>query len=84
MSPSDEPLALTFRCPKELEGLIPAPIPAAQGLPDWFRAMPQQAFSALAGGDDDTVKRCPAFIDAMTQGFLIPLICDAMLKLREA
>ncbi len=38
--------------------------------------MPQQAFSAIVSGDDDTVKRCPPFIDAMTSGFLIPLMCD--------
>ena len=29
-----------------------------------------------AAGTLDTVKRCPPFIDAMTAGFLIPLMCD--------
>ncbi|HEX2818051.1 MAG TPA: hypothetical protein VHN39_16785 [Phenylobacterium sp.] len=76
MSQAENPMTLTFRCPRELEGLLPAPIPAAQGLPDWLKAMPASAFSAMASGDDDTVKRCPPFIDAMTGGFLIPLICD--------
>jgi hypothetical protein len=76
MSQQDNPLALTFRCPKELEGLLPPPTPAAQGLPDWLKAMPAQAFSAVVSGEDDTAKRCPPFIDAMTCGFLIPLICD--------
>lgn len=80
MTLTDPTLALTFRCPKELEGLIPPPVPAAQGLPDWFKAMPAQAFSAVVGGEDDTVKRCPPFIDAMTHGFLIPLICDLHVK----
>lgn len=83
MAQPDEPLALTFRCPKELEGLIPTPTAAAAGLPDWFKAMPQQAFSALAGGEDDTVKKCPAFVDAMTTGFLIPLICDVTVEKGE-
>ena len=76
MSRQDDPMTLTFRCPKELEGRLPTPAPAASGLPDWLKAMPAQAFSDLAGQDDDTVKRCPPFIDAMTTGFLIPLICD--------
>jgi hypothetical protein len=76
MSGRDEAMTLTFRCPKALEGVAPPPVPAAQGLPDWVRTMPQQAFSGLAGGEDDTVKRCPPFIDAMTGGFLMPLICD--------
>ena len=70
------PKTLTFRCPKELEGLAPPPTPAAAGLPEWLRTMPQQATSAFVAGEDDTVKRCPPFVDAMTCGFLMPLTCD--------
>ena len=80
MSQADDRLALTFRCPKALDGLLPPPTPAAVGLPDWLKAMPAQAFSAVVAGDDDTVKRCPPFIDAMTCGFLIPLICDLTIE----
>ncbi len=69
-------MTLNFRCPKELEGRLPSPTPAAQGLPEWLKAMPAQAVSASFSGEEDTVKRCPPFIDAMTSGFLIPLICD--------
>ncbi len=29
-------LTLKFRCPAELEGLLPPPVPAAQGVPDWL------------------------------------------------
>jgi hypothetical protein len=71
-----EPMTLKFRCPAELEGSIPRPIPAASGMPDWLKAMPAQAYSGLNRRDDNTVKRCPPFIDAMTSGFLLPLICD--------
>ena len=80
MAQQDNPMRLTFRCPKELDGLIPAPVPAAQALPAWFKEMPAAAFSALAAGDDNTVKRCPPFIDAMTSGFLIPLVCDVRVE----
>ena len=73
-------MTLTFRCPKELEGLLPPPTLAAQGLPGWVRTMPAQAYSAVIGGEDDTVKRCPPFIDAMTAGFLIPLFCDVTVE----
>jgi len=76
MPQADDARTLTFRCPRRLEGLIPPPIPAAQGLPDWLKTMPAQAFSGLSAGEDDTVKRCPPFVDAMTDGFLMPLICD--------
>ncbi|MBX3484194.1 hypothetical protein [Phenylobacterium sp.] len=72
----DSARTLRFRCPAGLEGRIPPPAPAAQGLPDWLRAMPAHLVSEFAGGEDDTVKRCPPFVDAMTSGFLIPLICD--------
>jgi hypothetical protein len=71
---------LAFRCPRELEGWLPEPIPAAQGLPPWLKSMPAQAFNAIAGTDDDTVKRCPPFIDAMTSGWLIPLMCDVVVE----
>jgi hypothetical protein len=71
---------LIFRCPAELDGILPPPIPASAGVPGWFRAMPQQAFNALNARDEDTVKRCPPFVDAMTHGFLIPLMCDLRIE----
>jgi hypothetical protein len=82
-SKPDDPKILTFRCPAELHGLLPEPVPAAQGLPDWFRTMPAQAFNATNAAMGDTVKRCPPFIDAMTRGFLIPLICDVKVEKGE-
>jgi hypothetical protein len=83
MSESAGAMTLRFRCPKELEGLLPTPTLAAHGLPDWLRTMPAQAFSALAGGEDDTFKRCPPVVDAMTAGFLIPLVCDLRVEAGE-
>jgi len=70
------PMKLTFRCPRALEGLLPRPIPAVLGLPDWFKAMPQNAFNPSVGARTMTVKKCPPVIDAMTYGFLIPLAID--------
>jgi hypothetical protein len=69
-------MTLTFRCPPELEGVLPRPIPAVQGLPGWFKDMPATAFNPTMGDETQTVKRCPPFIDAMTYGFLIPLAMD--------
>jgi hypothetical protein len=69
-------MTLTFRCPAALEAALPRPIPAVQGLPDWYKAAPQRAFNPTMGEETLTVKKCPPFIDAMTYGFLIPLQID--------
>lgn len=69
-------MAVTFRCPPELESILPRPVPAVQGLPAWFKALPQKAFSAIHQKDLMTIKKCPPFIDAMSYGFLIPLVSD--------
>jgi hypothetical protein len=68
--------SIVFRCPPELEPMLPRPVPAVQGLPDWFKALPQKAFSDTAGDEMPTIKKCPPVIDAMTYGFLMPLACD--------
>jgi len=80
MAREDDELTLTFRCPRGLEGLLPPPTPATAGVPAWFKAMPQEAASAIDGRRDDTLKRCPPFIDAMTCGFLMPLMCDVTVE----
>ena len=73
----DPRLAIRFHCPPELKGRVPGPISAAEGLPTWLREMPALAMNPLVASHDDTAKRCPPFVDAMTYGFLIPLVCDA-------
>ncbi|WP_374653897.1 hypothetical protein [Phenylobacterium sp.] len=77
------PQTLTFRCPRELEGRLPPPIPATQGLPAWLKTMPSEAYSSVVAALDDTVKRCPPFVDALTTGFLIPLMCDVHVERGE-
>lgn len=67
---------LIFRCPRELDAILPRPVAAVQGLPDWFKDLPQKAFNATMGAEAQTVKKCPPFVDAMTHGFLIPLAMD--------
>jgi hypothetical protein len=72
----EQELTVTFRCPPELEGVLPRPLPAVEGLPDWFKTLPQKAFSAVLQEHQHTVKKCPPFVDAMTYGFLLPLVSD--------
>lgn len=69
-------MKIVFRCPPELEGLLPRPVPAREGLPAWLKSMPSEAREAELGFDLRTLKHCPPFIDAMSSGFLIPLAAD--------
>jgi len=69
-------MEVVFRCPAGLEAILPRPYAAVEGLPEWFKNMPLKAKSAVLGGEDWTVKRCPPFIDAMTYGFMMPLAAD--------
>jgi hypothetical protein len=69
-------MTVTFRCPPGLENILLRPIPAVQGLPDWFKTLPSKSFNPTMGREVETVKKCPPFIDAMTYGFLIPLAID--------
>lgn len=69
-------MRVTFRCPPELQPLLPRPVPANTALPDWFKTMPMHVFDADLGFDVMTVKKCPPFVDAMAHGWLMPLPCD--------
>ncbi len=69
-------MTVTFRCLPELEPILPRPVPAVLGLPGWFKALPQKAVSDITKKEVMTIKKCPPFIDAMTYGFLIPLVAD--------
>ena len=80
MPNNNEPITVKFRCPAELDGKLPPPVQATSGLPGWLKAMPTQAFNAINMREEDTIKRCPPFVDAMTCGFLIPLICDLRIE----
>ncbi len=69
-------MKVRFRCPPELEEVLPRPVAARRGLPDWLKAMPMTADDPDLGFAVRTVKQCPPFIDAMTCGFLMPLAAD--------
>jgi hypothetical protein len=65
-----------FRCPPELIDILPRPVRARDGLPEWLRAMPGEVLVPELGGEVRTLKHCPPFIDAMRTGFLMPLAAD--------
>ncbi|NBC32564.1 MAG: hypothetical protein GVY13_07800 [Alphaproteobacteria bacterium] len=73
-------MRIVFRCPPELEGLLPRPVPARRGLPDWLKRMAMTAADADLGFAVRTVKQCPPFVDAMAAGFLMPLAADIRVR----
>jgi hypothetical protein len=69
-------MKVTFRCPPELLEILPRPVPARDGLPEWLRTMPGEALVAELGAEIRTLKHCPPLIDALRAGFLMPLAAD--------
>ena len=55
-------MTLLFRCPPELVGRAAAArCRRSQGLPDWFKAMPQKAFNAVTQDERPDRQALPAF-----------------------
>ena len=71
---------ITFRCDPALIDLLPRPVPAQAGLPDWLRQMAPRVPSALHQRSIRSVKQCPPFVDAMAHGFLILLPCEVRVQ----
>lgn len=69
-------MKVAFRCHPSVVDVLPRPIRAAAGLPDWMKAMPQTVFSEETGAVLQTVRQCLPFVDAMTAGYLMPLAAD--------
>jgi len=62
---------------------FPRPIPAVQDVPAWLKQMPTEAKDAR-GNAIDTVKKCPPFLEAVTGGYLIPIVADVTFEMTAA
>lgn len=69
-------MKLTARCHPAHADHLPAPIPAAKGLPEWLRQMPPEVMSDKLGAELRTLKHCLPMIDALGSGALILLPTD--------
>ncbi|HEX4793036.1 MAG TPA: DUF6065 family protein [Humisphaera sp.] len=66
---------IEFRHSKGMLGQpYPQPFAASKGIPDRFKRLPPEL--TVDGQQVDTVKKCPPFVDAMSSGYLIPIIAD--------
>jgi hypothetical protein len=61
---------------------FPRPIPAVQDVPAWLKQMPAEVENPRGGSPIDTVKKCPPFLEAVTGGYLIPLIADVTFEMQ--
>lgn len=60
---------------------FPRPYPARQGAPDWLKDIPPEVAVAEEGKTVGTVKKCPPFVDALTAGYLIPLVAEVTFRM---
>lgn len=79
---------IEFLCYPEDKGIIPEPIPSRKFIPDWFKklqpkTMQNENKTGGGGHRSSTIKRCPPFLDAMTTGWLIPLVADVEFHTNE-
>ncbi len=72
-------MEIKFTCPPQLDGKLPPPQPARRVLPDWLRKM-ELTHDIQHVGEEQTVKSCPPFVDAMAHGFVIPLAADISIE----
>lgn len=70
-----------FACPARHRGAIPEPTPASKSIPQWFKRLPGELPREEEGVQNVTAKRCPAFLDAMTLGWTIPLTGDLYVEI---
>lgn len=73
---------IEFLCAPEDEGVIAAPVPARDFLPDWFKRLPPVDRSRVLTTDNGlTAKRCMPFLDAMMTGWVLPLAATVRLEI---
>lgn len=70
-------MKVKFTSQPHLEGTLPLPKAASKCFPDYFRPIKPQIDNTPSS---NTVKRCVPFIDAMSQGFILPLWSDVYIR----
>jgi hypothetical protein len=75
---------IEFFCAAEHFGAIAKPVPAGKVLPEWYRNI-QPVDPTVASVQDagTTVKRCMPFLEALSQGWIIPTPVELRVKLSE-
>ena len=70
---------IEFHADPTLLDVLKHPVPANKAMPDWFKKLKPQV-EGTDKSDAGTVKRCMPVMDAVSQGFIIPLWADLKIK----
>lgn len=82
--PATDAPQIEFLCAPEDLGVIAAPVPAREALPDWFRRLAPVDKNHLSTTDNAlTVKRCMPFLDALMAGWILPLAATVRIDIRD-
>ncbi len=76
---------VVFTTEKTLLDSIPHPTASHRHMPDWFRKLkPSNPKPKATIKDPGTAKRCVPVLDAVSQGFIIPLWCDLYINVAKS
>ena len=69
---------IEFMCHPEWRGVIPEPKPAHKFIPEWFKKIPSTSDTKRDhfGAPSANAKKCMPMLDAMSIGYVMPLMCD--------
>ena len=73
---------ITFRAREDLEGIFPKPQRASKFMPDWFKKL-NKDIADTGPAFASTVKRCVPVLDAIRNGYIIPLWADLHVKVSD-
>ena len=68
---------IKFHALQSVVDAFPHPHPAGKVLPDWFKDLPP---ALDAHPRSSSVKRCIPFLEALSQGYIIPFHCDVYIR----
>jgi len=75
---------IEFLCTPDDQGVLAAPVPAKDVMPDWFKRLPAIDKAQMTPTNNAlTVKRCMPFLDALTTGWILPLAATVRLEVRD-
>ena len=75
---------IEFLCAPEDIGVIAAPVPAREALPEWFKRLAPVDKQRLSTTDNAlTVKRCMPFLDALMTGWILPLAATVRIEVLD-